>query len=127
MGHDKRLLNGLRVLVVEDTLLLAETIVDTLESCGCSVVGPISRLARALPVARQEPLDGALLDVNLAGELSFPLAAVLRARGIPFIFLTGYGEVPNLPAELRGCPTLGKPFDIGSLVQLVSRRFRAAA
>ena len=121
---DQRTLNGLRVLVVEDSLLVAETIAETLASFGCEVVGPVARLGRALPVAREEPLDGAVLDVNLAGELSFPLAEILKARGIPFIFLTGYGDVPNMPAAFRHFPMVAKPFDSGALVDLIAQSFK---
>jgi DNA-binding response OmpR family regulator len=120
-------LSGLRVLVVEDSLLVAEVIAETLESHGCDVVGPVSRLQRALPLARDEPLHGALLDVNLAGEFCFPIAAALEARGVPFIFLTGYGDIEALPPEFQTKPLVGKPFVSSELVGLISQRFRRPA
>jgi len=120
-------LSGLRVLVVEDSLLVAEVIAETLQSHGCDVVGPISRLQRALSVARAEPLHGALLDVNLAGEFCFPIATALEARGVPFIFLTGYGDLDALPPEFQAKPLVGKPFVSSELVALISQRFRPAA
>ncbi len=68
-----RLLEGLRVLVVEDNLLLAEVTEILLEDSGREVVGPAGRLQRGLELARDEPLDGAILDINLHGEMSLPL------------------------------------------------------
>lgn len=127
MEHNVPDLSGLRVLVVEDSLLVAEVIAETLQSYGCDVVGPVSRVQRALPLAREEPLHGAVLDVNLAGEFCFPVAAALEARGVPFIFLTGYGDTETMPAAFRTAPMVGKPFDNSNLVGLISRYFRRAA
>src|SRR5262249_2431028 len=75
-------MTGLRVLVVEGALLVADLIGDALGDGGCDVVGPVSRLMQGLALATVEQLDGALLDVNLAGERCFPIAAALRTRGI---------------------------------------------
>jgi CheY-like chemotaxis protein len=115
-------LHGLRILVVEDSVLIADVIVDALCDCGCNAVGPAARLAQGLMLAAVERLDGALLDVNLAGEPCFPIAAALGARGVPFAFLTGYGEV-GVPPEYRAVPRLTKPFTIDNLMQLVARCF----
>ena len=115
-------LNGLRVLVVEDTLLIAELIVDQLEEMGCTVVGPVPRVERGLVLAVREPLDGALLDINLAGELCFPIAEALIQRGVPIAFLTGYGE-PNLPVAYRQRPLLTKPFQLSDLIEIVRCHF----
>jgi DNA-binding response OmpR family regulator len=115
-------LHGLRILVVEDSLLIADMIVDVLCDCGCTAVGPAPRLAPGLMLAAAERLDGALLDVNLAGEPCFPIAAALGARGVPFAFLTGYGD-GGLPAEYRAAPRLTKPFTIETLLGLVARCF----
>jgi DNA-binding response OmpR family regulator len=121
---DARDLHGLRILVVEDSVLIADVIVDTLCDCGCSAVGPASRLTQGLMLAAVERLDGALLDVNLAGEPCFPIAAALGARGVPFAFLTGYGEA-GIPAEYRTAPRLSKPFTVDSLMALVVGCFAA--
>jgi CheY-like chemotaxis protein len=117
-------LSGLRILVVEDMLLVAEAIADLLERRGCEVVGPVSRMQRALSLAREAPLDGAVLDVNLAGEFSFPVATALDERGIPFVFLTGYDDASAFPPNFRTAPHLGKPFDNDELADLLSRHFR---
>ena len=115
-------LKGVRVLVVEDTLLIADLIVDQLEEVGCVIVGPAPRVDLGLALAVGEPLDGALLDINLAGELCFPIAKALVERGVPIAFLTGYGEA-MLPAAYRQMPRLTKPFQLHDLVALVGRHF----
>lgn len=117
-------LTGLRVLVVEDTFLVAEILAELLDSCGCGVVGPAPRVAGALRLVREAELDGALLDVNLAGELCFPVAAELRDRGIPFVFLTGYDDSGIIPPEFRSVPRLSKPVDRRTLTEAVAGHFR---
>lgn len=96
-------LHGLRILVVEGTLLVAEMIEDALHDLGCEVIGPAPRLQRGLALAGAARLDGALLDVNLAGERCFPIADALTKRGVPFAFLTGYGDA-GIPPEYQGVP-----------------------
>ncbi len=114
--------HGARILVVEDTSIVAEMIVDQLRECGCDVVGPATCLEDALSLASNEILEGALLDVNLAGEESFPVARVLRSRRIPFAFLTGYSD-SCLTAEFDDIPCLTKPFTFRHLARLVAVRF----
>jgi CheY-like chemotaxis protein len=116
-------LKGLRVLVVEDMFLVAEIIRECLESFGCEVVGPVGKLTRALVVAREEQFDAAVLDINLAGDLSFPVADLLRSRGIAFIFLTGYDVATILPKEFQGAPRLAKPFVEDDLRQALIAQF----
>ena len=103
-------LSGRRVLVVEDESLVAMLLETILEDMGCTPVGPASNVDEGEAIARDTVnLDAALLDVNLAGRQVFPVAAVLKARGVPFVFSTGYGE-SGLPDEWRGNPTIQKPF-----------------
>src|SRR3954469_1741548 len=83
---------GCRVLVVEDETILAVTIEETLLDLGCIVVGPVGKLEAALQVAAVERLDAAILDISIRGGLVFPVAETLRARGIPFVFASGYGD-----------------------------------
>jgi CheY-like chemotaxis protein len=101
---------GRRVLVVEDEAMVAMLVEDMLTELGHSVVGPAMRLDQALPLAREAEFDFAILDVNLGGQLSFPVAEVLRARGIPFIFATGYGR-NGVEEAYRDTITLMKPFE----------------
>lgn len=103
-------LNGRRVLVVEDESLVAMLLQTILEDMGCTPVGPASNIDDGEAMARDTTdLDAALLDVNVAGRQVFPVAEALRARGVPFVFSTGYGE-GGLPDEWRGNPTIQKPF-----------------
>lgn len=102
-------LRGRRVLVVEDESRIAMLIRDTLEDIGCEVVATATRFDDALEKAISLPFDVALLDVNLNGEPSYPIAQALAERGRAFVFATGYG-VSNLPAALHDAPVLQKPF-----------------
>jgi DNA-binding response OmpR family regulator len=125
-GQPAHNLSGVRILVVEDTLLIAELIVDHLQDAGCDVIGPASRVARALTLAASESLDGALLDINLHGELCFPIADVLVDRGIPIAFLTGYGE-SAVPATYKTAARLSKPFQLNDLTELIESHFKRAS
>lgn len=103
-------LNGRRVLVVEDESLVAMLLQTILEDMECVPIGPASNIDEGEAMARDtEELDAALLDVNVAGRQVFPVAEVLKARGVPFVFSTGYGE-GGLPEEWRGAVTIQKPF-----------------
>jgi|SRR4051794_37317997 CheY-like chemotaxis protein len=121
--HD---LTGIRILVVEDTLLIADLIVEQLEEVGCDVIGPASHVERALALVEAERLDGALLDINLRGELCFPIADALAERGVPLAFLTGYGE-SVVPPAYRARPRLSKPFLLSDLIDLVECYFAKGA
>lgn len=118
---------GLRILLVEDEAMVAMIIEDTLTDLGCEVVGPMSSLERALAAAQTaERIDGAFLDVNLRGELVYPVADALLARGVPFAFVTGYGE-KGVDARYRGAPVLTKPFMPETVEQLVTRHMAGRA
>src|SRR5262245_45999291 len=112
-------LDGWRILVVEDSPLVTEVITAILAESGCAVVGPAARLEPALALAREAAFDAVLLDLNLDGELSTPVAAELSARNIPFMFLTGY-EAEALPAEYRARPRLTKPFHAEQLIEALA-------
>lgn len=113
-------LPGLRVLLVEDESLVAELIVDVLETAGYSVLGPFPRLDAAVRAAETEAVDAALLDLDLAGKRSYPVAAALSARQVPFLFLTGYGH-GALDPEYAACRTVSKPFKPQQLIDMLSR------
>ena len=104
----------LRILVVEDEMLVAMNIEDMLLAMGHDIAGIASRLGPALQLAREGAFDVAMLDVNLAGEASFPVADVLRERGIPYLFATGYG-VEGIEEGHRGAPVIQKPFRASDL------------
>lgn len=111
-------LAGLRLLVVEDEALVAMMLEDMLGDLGCTVVGPAGTLAAALELCRA-PVDGALLDVNVGGQPVYPVADALAARGIPFLFVTGYAGTDIEPRYGRAL-TLRKPFDTDSLARAVA-------
>ncbi|MEN3146269.1 response regulator [Neorhizobium sp. IRAMC:178] len=113
--NDTHIFAGIRVLIIEDEALVSMMLEEFLEQIGCKMVGTASRLDDAIIKARSLPVDMALLDVNLAGEASFPVAEILTARDIPFIFVTGYGAL-GLPAEMRHIPVLPKPFHMAQLI-----------
>lgn len=110
----------LRVLVVEDEAMVAMLIEDMLEELGCNVVASVASLAVACNTAARAELDLAMLDVNVAGELVFPVANVLQERDIPFLLSTGYGTA-GLPAEFLGREVLTKPFSQSELREKIIR------
>jgi CheY-like chemotaxis protein len=112
--------NGIKVLIVEDEGLVALMIEDVLQDLGCDVVASVAGLKEACSVAATAELDLAVLDINLGGERSFPVAKILRERGVPFMFSTGYGT-SGLPSEFSGCPVLGKPFSPKALEETLAR------
>lgn len=113
------MLPGTRVFVVEDEALILLMLEDYLLEIGCEVAGTAARLEDALEMARSISMDVAVLDVNLAGKVSYPVAEILLKRNIPFLFATGYGTA-GLPAELRGFPVLSKPFLLDQLAKALS-------
>jgi DNA-binding response OmpR family regulator len=113
-------LDGCRVLLVEDELLVAMLVETALEDENCTIVGPYGDLGEALEAARSEALDVAVLDINLAGQMVFPVAELLAERGVPFLLLSGYGDVA-LPGDRRHWPICAKPFNLHDLVSTLSR------
>lgn len=111
---------GLRVLLVEDESVIAMVMEDLLVQFGHKVIGPVGRVNKAVEMAQHEALDVAILDVNLNGQEVYPVAAALSARGIPFIFTTGYGE-DKLPPRYRNRPILNKPFQWRDLRDVLAK------
>jgi PAS domain S-box-containing protein len=107
---------GKRILVVEDQHLIAEQVEEVLLGAGCNVVGPVPTITRASRLVVEEELDAAVLDINLNGEMIWPVAEALQSRGTPFLFLTGYAEAVELPAGLGKVLRIGKPFEPEQLV-----------
>ena len=102
-------LAGLRVLVVEDEMLIAAEMEATLEDLGCEVVGPYGRIDQALEAVKTMTVDAAILDVNVRGEMVFPVAEALRVQGVPMVFCTGYADLQTIPEPLQGQVRLSKP------------------
>ena len=106
-----------RILVVEDSYLLILMMESMCTGLGWEIVGPATRLKSAMLLAATEPLDAALLDVNLAGEMSWEVATILKKRNIPFAFSTGYGEADLLPESLAGSLVVSKPYEVYDVEQ----------
>jgi DNA-binding response OmpR family regulator len=122
-------LSGMKILVVEDSFLVADVLCEALREYGCEVVGPAPSVTRGTDLVEARSaeggggLTGALLDINLGGDTSFAVAAKLRERGVPFIFLTGYGEQTTLPGEFAGTRCVSKPCDIDELAEIIRTVF----
>ena len=101
-------LGGRRILIVEDEFLTAQQLENCIHDAGGEVVGPVASVDDALPIARSEWIDAALLDVNLRGRMVTPVAEELRARGIPFVLVTAYGREALPQAVLREAPLVPK-------------------
>jgi len=107
-------LQGRRVLVVEDEVMVSWLLEDMLAELGCEVVGPAARVGQALAIVDAETIDLAVLDVNLNGQKSFPVADALVARGVPFVFSTGYSN-DGFPDAYKVYPMMQKPYCTANL------------
>jgi DNA-binding response OmpR family regulator len=112
--------SGRKVLVVEDEMLVAWLLGDMLADLGCAVIGPAASINQALAMIDAEAIDAAVLDVNLNGQMSYPIADVLAARGVPFLFSTGYAK-DRLPEGYRMFPMMQKPFHRSELQDRLSQ------
>jgi CheY-like chemotaxis protein len=107
-----------RVLVVEDDVMIRMLIEDMLTDLGFELAAEASKVHEALAAVQSAEIDVAILDVNLSGETTGPVAEALAAQGTPFVFATGYGE-HGLPEQFRDRPLLKKPFQIDSLKRVL--------
>jgi CheY-like chemotaxis protein len=114
---------SLHILVVEDELMVAMMIEDMLEDLGHKVVATSGRMPDATKLVSNAIADLAILDVNLNGEETYPLAGSLVARAIPFIFATGYGS-SGIKAEWSSVPVLQKPFQTRELAEAINFAIR---
>ena len=115
-----------RVLVVEDEALVGMEIGGSIEWQGHEVVGPIAVLDEALAVLANVNLDCAILDINIRGGQSYPVADILLQRGVPVLLLTGYNKL-TLPERLQGEALLHKPFTAEQLDEEISKLCARAA
>lgn len=117
-------MNGRCIMVVEDEYLLADDVREALASAGAEVCGPFANVETASAALDQGTrIDGALLDVNLAGEMVFDLADALVGRGIPFTFTTGYDRAA-LPERYLSVPRIEKPIKASSIVNVLGPLMR---
>ncbi len=113
--------DALRVLVIEDEMTIALSIEDMLVELGYDVIDLAMRLPQGLALARSAEFDLAILDVNLDGRMSFPIADILNDRGVPYLFITGYGSAGIDPAYQRNRVIIKKPFDLADLRSGINR------
>lgn len=109
MNDTGQKLKGLRVLVVEDQAPIALQLEDLLAESECEIIGPASRIPQALRLVDKETIDVAVLDLNIAGDLVYPVADALEAKGLPYFFATAYG-LSGLDGPYRTKRVLQKPF-----------------
>jgi CheY-like chemotaxis protein len=109
----------LRVLIIEDESIVAMMIEDLIVDMGHEVVGTAGRLEQAQSLAQDLAVDFAIVDVNLNGQHTYPVAEILKGRGVPFVFATGYGA-SGLKDEWKGSPVLQKPFQPEELVRAIN-------
>ncbi len=115
-------LAGLKLLVVEDEALVMMLLEDMLEDFGCSVVGSAASVTEALTIVGEAPeINAALLDLNLAGEPSHPVADALAARRVPFAFMSGYGPAATQDSRFAAAPVLSKPFEQPALAAVITQ------
>ena len=105
-------LAGKRILILEDEFFLALCVGQTLEEQGCEVIGPATSVQKGLNLLEKAKVNGAILDINLNGEMVYPVARALMDRNIPFIFTTGYASL-DVPSSYRSVPRLDKPVEAG--------------
>jgi CheY-like chemotaxis protein len=118
MQDVNEVLQGRRVMVVEDEMLVAMELETLLVEQGCAVVGPAPTADRALALLDEGLPDAAILDVNLNGHTALPVAAALSAQGVPFLLATGYGN--SLQPELKDAPRVDKPVNHEQLVRTLA-------
>jgi CheY-like chemotaxis protein len=115
-------LAGKQILVVEDEYFIASDLKRALEAQGATIVGPVASLGKALDLIARQAIDAAILDVNLEGAHSFPVADQLRENGVPYMFVTGYDEWA-LPEKYRQVPRVAKPFRVSVMLRALSDLF----
>ncbi len=121
-GASPEALHARRILVVEDSPVVAQACEDMLGDMGCIVVGPATNMAAALQLATDEALDGALVDINIRGGKAFPVLKILAGRDIPFLLASGYADW-SMPEEWQERPRLAKPYSPGLLRESLIKLF----
>lgn len=113
-------LSALRILIVEDEYYVADDLGRALQGLGATVLGPVATLEEAEQLVEEGGFDCAVLDMNLRGEMAFPIADRLEAEGIPFIVASGYNSA-SLPERFSGVPRVEKPYDPAQVAAMLPR------
>ena len=111
-------LEGARILIVEDEYYLAEDLAAALKQRGAEVLGPVGTVDEASDMVAAGAFDCAILDMNLRGDMAFPVADRLEEAGIPFVIATGYNSA-SLPARFGAIPRVEKPFDPEQVISAI--------
>ena len=111
-------LRGARILIVEDEYYLADDLASALRSAGAEIVGPAGTLEEAQAFVEGDGFDCAVVDMNLRGDMAFPIADQLREAGIPFLIATGYNSA-SLPARFDDVPRVEKPSDTRKVIEAI--------
>ncbi len=114
-----------RVLILEDSLIIAMEAEEILREIGAETVEIVSNLEQAINAVDTNDFDFALLDVNLGEAMSFGFARSLMERGMPFGFVSGYSDTQDFPQDLRHLPLLVKPFNEGAMLEFLAKLFPA--
>ena len=117
---------GSSVFLVEDEVMIRMMVADMLQELGYSVAAEAGEINEAIRLAQSTDFDLAILDVNVNGKVISPVADLIRARNLPFIFATGYGS-SGLPEEYRDRPALQKPFQIETLARVIDNTLKSTA
>ncbi len=112
-------------LVLEDDFLIAMGVAASLETLGFSVVGPFADIDKARDQCAEQSVDLVLLDINIRGRSSLPLALELVERGLNCVFVSGYARIPDLPEALAGVPLVPKPVQSEQLRQTIAAIIKA--
>jgi CheY-like chemotaxis protein len=116
-------MHGRRILIAEDSYLVAAELADLMVEHGAVVLGPVGSIEAALEILREQPVDGGLLDVLLSDGNCTAVAAALHELDVPFVVVTGYSR-STLPPGLQHAPYLGKPTTTEDLLEVCRRTFR---
>jgi CheY-like chemotaxis protein len=116
-------LTGRRILVIEDSPVLAPFTADILGELGCDVIGPAPNMAVARQLIEEKAIDAALMDVHIRGERVFPLCDLLESRGVPYILTSGYADW-QMPDKLQKRPRLQKPYTIAQVQKALVKLLR---
>jgi|SRR3974390_963675 CheY-like chemotaxis protein len=117
---------GGSVFLVEDEVMIRMMVADMLEELGYSIAAEAGDISEAIRLAQSTDFDLAILDVNVNGKVISPVADLIQARNLPFIFATGYGS-SGLPEEYRDRPSLQKPFQIETLARVIENTLKSTA
>ena len=113
-------LSGRRILVIEDSPIVADDTEDMIRSLGGEVLGPAPNMAAALQLAQEEEIDAAVVDINIRGGKAFSVLAILEKRGIPFLLTSGYANW-TMPEAWQERPRLPKPYSAVALREQLER------